>query len=310
MAKIGINALALSHTQTMEQQTHNDQTSLTKDDAIKTPVLSPSDMEEFRAYKRQKRTAEVVTAIAKAESDLPAGEDIQRVCQRAIRTRQAAVKVPLSKLARTVACLKGSGVKTDCKIGGDGETLAKVKALEARLARKRGAEEITLTLAPSLVEGCRYGEIRRELKRVKRAVGKTPLKVRAESIFSPTALSRIARIACETGARFFSVPHFAGCEKLRIDLTGGCELEVTGVETLDEYKRLISAGVGRIATQRAWEIYSAWLRETNEPPAYTPPANEKPKIQPPPTPPAPIAKTRNEETNYRCRIVDGRLTFL
>lgn len=295
----------------MEKQTHNEQPTFTKETAPtqRATLLSPADAEEFRAYKRQKRIAEVTVAIAKAETETQAGEDSQRVCQRAIRTRQAAVKVPLSQLSRAIACLKGSGVKTDCKIGGDGETLPIVKVLEARLARKRGANEITVTLAPSLVENCRYGEIRRELKKIRKASGKTPLKVRAVSIFSPTALSRIARIVCETGAKFFSVPHFVGCEKLRVDLTGGCELEVTGVETLADYKRLHTAGVGRIATNRAWEIYSEWLREADDLPSYAPPAPAKPRETAPPVLAQTPSGKDDGETNYRCQIIDGKLTF-
>ena len=300
----------------MEKQTHKEQNGFTKENGI---LLAPTDAEEFRSYKRQKRVTEVTAAIAKAETELRAGEDIQRVCQRAIRTGQAAVKVPLSKLPRAVVCLKASSVKVDCMIGGNGETFARVKALESKLAKRHGAQEITLTLAPSLVESCRYGEIRRELKRVRKAVGKVPLKVRAESIFSPTALSRIARIACETGAKFFSVPYFAGCEKLRVELTGGCGLEVTGVETLADYKRLNGAGVSRISTQRAWEIYSEWLIEANETTVGVvstseklPIEKEKPLASTPATtvtaPNTPPLK-RDEEINYRCRIVDGRLTF-
>ncbi len=64
--------------------------------------------------------------------------------------------------------------------------------------------------------------------------------------------------------KYLSVPNFAGCERVRMDLTDGCALEVVGVETGAEYRKLVEAGVARIVTDRAWEIYADWLREANE----------------------------------------------
>ena len=191
--------------------------------------FSLADAEEYRAYKRRKKLGEVNTVIARSQSTVTGGEDIQRVCDRAVRLKQAAVKVPLTKLTQAGMYLMNKGVRLDCNVGGNGETLTKVKVFETRLAVKRKAGEITLTVTPSYLDACRYAEIRREMKRVKRAAGKALLKVRVEKTYSPTALARVARIACETGAAFFSVPYFEGCLRLKMDLTRGCQLEVTGI---------------------------------------------------------------------------------
>ena len=228
--------------------------------------LSEKDAEEFRAYKRRKKITEVALFIARSESTLFCGEDTQRVCERAVRLKQTAVKVPLSKLSLAKAYLLGSFVRLDCVVGGSGETLAKIKAYEARTAVKKGAKEITVPVTPSLFDCCRYADIRKELKRVKKAVGKAVLKVRVEKVNSPTALSRLARISSEVGAKYFSVPYFHGCERLRIDLTNGCQLEATGVERLETYKTLVEKGVERIVTDKAWEIYNDWMREAQETP--------------------------------------------
>lgn len=228
--------------------------------------LTRKDAEEFRAYKRRKRMAEVTLAVSRSESTLFAGEDVQRVCERAMRLKQAAIKTPLSKLSVAKSYLGNAFVRLDCVVGGTGETLAKVKAYEARMAVKKGAKEITVPVTPSLFDACRYVEIRKELKRVKKSIGKAALKVRVERVNSPTSLSRIARISSEIGAKFFSVPYFVGCERLRLDLTGGCQLETTGVERLETYRTLVDRGVERIVTDKAWEIYNDWMREAQETP--------------------------------------------
>lgn len=301
--------------------------------ALSGVFLSHADAEEYRTYKKRKKLTELSSAIARSESTLMGGEDIQRACERAVRLRQAAVKTPLSKISQAAFYLSGSGVKLDCVVGGTGETLAKVKAYETKLAVRK-AKEISLILTPSYLDGCRYGEIRREIKRVRRAAKKADVKVCVQKAYSPTVLARIARICSEMRVKFFSVPYFNGCERLRMDLMNGCQLEVVGVETGTEYRRLISAGIGRIVTERAWEIYTDWLREANEIPL--PPV----QAQPPQTlqnrQPAQSSKAQetqggasgkengtgnvpsrmenrfpsSSETNYRCRLEGTQLKFL
>ena len=322
LAIFRLNGARLSHNQAMEMQT-NKNLAQTK---AKHESLTASDLAEFHAYKRGKKLAELSSAIARSEATLSRGEDMQRVCERAVRLRQSSVKLPLTKLMQAVYYLNGSGVKLDCLIGGDGETVSKVKAFEAKLATKRGAQEITLTIAPSLIDCCRYGEIRREIKRVKRRLGKAKLKVRAERTGSLTSLGRLARIASDLGASFFSVPYFAGCERLRLDLTNGCLLEVTGVETRAQFQELIALGVARIATSSAWEIYNDWVREANAPPKLIEEKGEEPlaesveaeEVQEEKPSSSPEKSESGEEevkkgdpeTEYCCRLVGSDLKFL
>ncbi len=322
MAEIGINTLPLSHNRCMEKQTIDMQTP-TQDESV---CISRREAEEYRAYKRKQLQADIVNALSHSESSILNGEDAQRVCERAIRLRQAAVKTPLTRLALASRYLAGSKVKLDCVVGGTGETLTKVKTLEARLAARKKAAEITVVVAPSLVDGCRYGEIRRELKKMRRAAGKVPLKVRVEQTDSLTTLARLARIASETGARFFSVPYFENCERLCVNFTRGCALEVSGVDDTDAFRKLSKAGVARIVTDRGFEIYAEWLKkgyeelvakslnvakeektdkvektpepsETSEPSKQLPAqANEK-------------TENKSSETDYRCRVEGTKLTF-
>lgn len=298
-------------------------------------VLSPKDAEEYRAYIRRKKQNEITSAISASSGTMMHGEDVQRVCERAVRLKQTAVKLPLSKINQAVYYLAGSAVKIDCAVGVSGETLAKVKAYEAKQAIKRKASEITLYITPSLLDSCRYGEIRKEIKRVKRAAGKAALKVRVESTQVTTPVCRVARIACEVGAKFFSVPYFKGCERFRMDLTNGCKLEVTGVEETEDFKRLKEAGVARIVTDHAWEIYSQWTKDADaetlatfannraeEDPKPPESEEEREEILPPapnggePAPtPAPqeistLPAGHDPETEYCCRLEGTQLKFL
>ncbi len=301
MVKNGINTRRLSHTQSMEKRIKqkriltkaNSQTKLLPNamavetitqtitekemafsalqngdvketDKGKGMFLSPQDAEEYRAYKRRKKVEEIMAAIAKSEASLLNGEDPQRVCERAIRLKQAAIKVPPSWLPQAKTYLGGSKVKIDCVIGGNGETLTKVKAYEMRVALKGNAKELTVLIAPSMLSQGRFQEIKKELKKLCRTARKTVVKVWVDSNYPFATLSKVARICCEVGVKYFCVPYFNGCERLRFDLVNGCQIEVSEVENLAEYRKLCESGVGRIVTRNIWEIYSEWIKEADK----------------------------------------------
>ena len=226
--------------------------------------LSAQDAEEYRAYKRRKKVEEIMNAIAKSEASLLHGEDPQRVYERAIRLKQAAVKAPPTWLPQAKTYLGGGKVKIDCVIGGNGETLTRVKAYEMRVALRGGARELTVVIAPSLLLQGKYAEIKKELKKLSRIAKKATLKVWMSSEYPFATHSKIARICCEVGVKYFCVPYFKGCEKLRFDLINGCQMEISEVETLEDYRKLCEAGVGRIVTRNVWEIYCEWMKEADQ----------------------------------------------
>ena len=226
--------------------------------------LSHKDAEEYKAYKKRKRLNEIALYIASSEASAMKDEDMQKVCETATRLKQASVKIPPTKLSQAQYYLMGGKVKVDCVVGGNGETLAKVKAYEARLAVRKKAKEITMIITPSFLDYCRYGEVRKEIKKVRRAIGKTPLKVRVETNVSLESLSRVARIARECGAKFFSIPYFLGCHILKVDLGSVCGLEVSGVEKITDFNKLKSFGVDRIVTGNAMQFYNEWMKEVEE----------------------------------------------
>ena len=250
----------------MEKQTEL-KTELTKAEegkAVGGVTITTGEAVEYREYKRQKKRAEILAAIAASEGVLSEIEDARRVSERAVRLRQAAVRMSLERLEQSWEIFVRNYVIMDCVIGGNGETLAKVKAYEAKTAKKRHAREITLLISPFAIASSRFTDIKKEVKKVRKATGKLTLKVCVEKQYPMQVLSRLARLTCEAGAQYFCIPAFDGCERLRIDLSGGCKLQVSGVETLEEYKKLVNAGVGRVVTERGWEIYTEWMREVEK----------------------------------------------
>ena len=291
----------------MENEKTTTQTEPTKDGVF----LPWKDIEEYQAYKRRKKLNEIASAFACSKYSLCEGGELQRVCERAIRLGQPSVRVPLSKLAQTRYYLGASRVKLDCYIGGTGETLGAVKAYEARKALRGKASELSVVVTPSLVNAMRYTDIKRELKRLKRIAGKSCFTVCAGATYTPSALTRLARVASEIGANYFSVPYHTGCERLRLDLTGGCKLEVTGVNELALWKKLRGYGTSRIVTDNAWEMHSEWLRgeeKTEEKPKAEQPAQPAP-VKKEETPAKEEEKKYNPETDYQCKLVGNKLQF-
>ena len=227
-------------------------------------LLSEKDAAEYYAYKKQKKIAQIMDALARSEGVLDGKDDIQRVVERAARIHQAAIRVTPTYFDLAKEYLSRGNVKVDCVIGGNGETVTRVKAYETRLMRKMGAKELTVAVTPSWLEGCRYAEIKKELRRLMRVAKKDCVKVWVSGTYPYAAVARLGRIASEVGAKYFSVPYFVGCERLRYDLFGGCKLEVTGVNTLADFKKMIGAGVGRIVTAYGFDLYSQWMKEVEE----------------------------------------------
>ena len=145
-------------------------------------TLTQREAEEYCAYKRQKKISEIMAALRRSESELTQNDSAVKLGEQALRLRQAAVKMTPSELISRGEAVRRLGVKADCIVGGNGETFASVKAYEAKRAIKEGAKEITLVLTPSLIANCRYTELRKEIKAVRKATKRTLLKARVEKI--------------------------------------------------------------------------------------------------------------------------------
>lgn len=320
--KNGINGQALSHNQAMETKKET-QNELTKGGTIpqnkEGVVISTKEAAEYCEYKKQRKRADIRNAILKSEGILTENGEAKKICDRAVRYRQAAVCMTPSVLEYVRPWVMASGIKADCLIGGDGETLSKVKVYEAKCALKLKAKELTVVLAPSMLAECRYGGIRKELKRLRRVAGKTVLKARLNKRCSPERLAQVSKICSSVGVDYLSLPLYDGCERAKAGLSGKCRLEVFGVETLAEYQKLARAGVERIVTDRVEEIQAEWLKEVEKIafPALVSEGEkeleraEKTAVETKPKEEDAAPKTeRDKENDYECRLEGTELKFI
>lgn len=233
-----------------------------KQETVADGVLLPrKEAVEYYEYKRNKKREEICEAISRSESVLRKTEDIKRAYESARKLRQTALRVTPVALLQVGKIFKDGPVLFDCVIGGDGETLPKVKAYETKQALRLKAKEITLALSPSSALSRSYGGIRKELKKLRRITQKAVLKVQAQKGWDKEILSSLCRICSEVGVDYFCVPYFDGCERLLSDLSGGCRLEISEISDTETYKKLVGAGVGRIVSDNAEHIYTEWLKE-------------------------------------------------
>lgn len=213
-------------------------------------VLSPAEAEEYCVFKRQKRVEEVMTSIRKTvlapEKDVSADE-IKKCAATARAVRSIAVRVPPNKVTFTRNALAGSGVLTDCAVGGNGETTAQVKRYETKRAVRDGAGRITLILSYTAVKTGKFGEVKKDVKKVCRAAKKRPVTVALYGDFSKAASAeewkKIAAISADCGAKYISVPFYRGAAELRTFLKDTCMMEVTGVTNSADFKMLVASGV-------------------------------------------------------------------
>jgi deoxyribose-phosphate aldolase len=249
-------------------------------------TLTRKEAEEYCAYKRQKKIAEIMEALRRSESELTPNDSAVKLGEQALRLRQAAVKMTPREMISRGEGIRKLGIKVDCIVGGNGETFASVKAFEAKKAIKEGAGEITLILTPSLIANCRYTELRKEIKEVRKATKRTLLKARVERNYPQATLERLIRICTELGVEYFSLPYFIGCERLQPSFAKGCLLEISGVNSLALFKEMARAGMRRMIVKGAWELYAEWLKEVE----LITPMEEEQKPFPPP-----IAGQKTEE---------------
>lgn len=223
-------------------------------------TLTSAEAEAYQAYKREKHILEVMNYIQKSVLDARE-EDVKKAATLATKHGCAALKVLPIQLANARALLEGSRTKTDCLVGGTGETFLKVKVYETKLARRAGAQEISLCLNENDVKNNRFNEIKKEIKKVCKAAKGAVVKVRLKESWDNETLLKLCRISVEAGAKFVSVPYFEGCERLRNDLYSNLNIEVTNVATTAVFKKMAGAGMQRIQTTRLQNTYDDLMNE-------------------------------------------------
>ncbi len=259
---MGINGLVLSYTRSMEKSKEQSdvKTVETKQTGI---LLSDSEAEEYRNFKRQKYISAVNENIKKVCLDLTGVNSVQEIselCALAKKHSIATVRTTPDRMCAVRAALSESQTKIDLLLGGTGKTLLKVKAYEAKLCVRGGAGELTVMPNPAFLEAEKLTELKKELKKILKKAKIIPVKVFITKQGELPKLFRLSKLLKELGVGM-SVPYFLGVERIKLDDKTGSFLEVRNVETAAEYQKMIGAGVERIQTSHLVEIYAELIKE-------------------------------------------------
>jgi deoxyribose-phosphate aldolase len=226
--------------------------------------LSPKEALEYCNFKREKFRAEVMRAVAATTVDIRAaggGEEEKRLLAAALKHKTATVTLTGNRLPYALPNLSPQSA-ADVWIGGDGNAHIKAKFFELKTALRMGAKEATVAIDPHLILEEKFSEIKKRTKRLKAKAKKTPLKLGVVALNAATG-AKLYRIAAECGVGF-SVPYFKGVERLKTESGQAAFLQVTGVATVADFKRLKEAGVDRIGAVDLDEIYAALIKEAEE----------------------------------------------
>ena len=194
-------------------------------------------------------------------------EDIQSLCEEAIRYQTASVCIPPSYIAR-VHEKYGDAVNICTVVGFPlGYSVTEAKAEETKKALEDGANEIDMVINISDVKNGDYDKVEKEIARLKEITGDKILKVIIETCYL-TEEEKIAMCKAVTnaGADFIKTSTGFG--------TGGATLEdvelfkkhigpevkikaAGGVRTVEDLKAFIDAGCSRIGTSSAVKLVTS-----------------------------------------------------
>lgn len=194
-------------------------------------------------------------------------EDIQSLCEEAIRYQTASVCIPPSYIAR-VHEKYGDAVNICTVVGFPlGYSVTEAKAEETKKALEDGANEIDMVINISDVKNGDYDKVEKEIARLKEITGDKILKVIIETCYL-TEEEKIAMCKAVTnaGADFIKTSTGFG--------TGGATLEdvelfkkhigpevkikaAGGVRTVEDLQAFIDAGCSRIGTSSAVKLVTS-----------------------------------------------------
>lgn len=233
-------------------------------------VLSAAEIVEYGEFKRTRREAEVALTLRRLVVDASRREtdkySLKSACDCAKKLNCAGVLVSPVNVTAARRLLEGSETLVFCLVGGTGESLAAVKKAEAKRAARQGAKEIRLVLCYSALTGGNAAYLKREIKRVKRAVKKCALTVSLEDhSLGEEEVARGVRAACEGKADGVCVRGETAL-LLRAVKAGAGRLraECSGVENAEQLRFLLKSGAARASTQSGEKIAEQLYREAEE----------------------------------------------
>lgn len=223
-------------------------------------IITAAEAAEFGEFKRTKREAEVALTMKKVLVDASAREigksALAEGCESAVRLGAWGVVVSPVNVVAARRKLAGSGVRVAARAGGTGESLIAIKKAEAKKAFRQGAGEIVLVPCYSALKSGNAAYLRREVKRVRRAVKKGRLTLSLEDrALGEEEISIGVRAACDGGADGVCVRGETRLVLCALKAGGGkFSADASCVENAEQLRMLVKAGAGRMIAERAERI--------------------------------------------------------
>jgi deoxyribose-phosphate aldolase len=185
-------------------------------------------------------------------------EDIQKLCDEAVRYRTASVCIPPSYV-KAVHDAYGEGLVICTVIGFPlGYSLGAVKIREAEAALADGAREIDMVVNLGDVKNGRDDPVLEEIRGIKKILGNRVLKVIVETCYLSTEEKiRLCRIVTRSGADYIKTSTGFGpagavlgdIELFREHIGPGVKIKAAGgIKTRDALEAFLAAGCDRIGT--------------------------------------------------------------
>lgn len=219
-------------------------------------VLTKSEAIEFGEFCRARRETEISLTLAKLVVDASCRETdksaLRIACDAAKRIGASAVLVSPINAASARRHLEGSSSRVCCLVGGTGETVIPVKKTEAKRAMRAGAGEIRLVPCYSALVGGNLSYLKREIKRVRRAVKRCAFSVSLDDhALTDDQIALGIRAACEGKAGSVVVRGETDLLLRAVKIAAGrTGMEAAGVENAEQLRLLVKAGAARATT--AW----------------------------------------------------------
>lgn len=225
-----------------------------------TTVLSAAEALEYGEFKRSRREAEVMLTLKKLIVDASRRETdksaLKSACESASKLGAALVLVSPVHAAAAKRLLAEREPRVSCCVGGTGESLISIKKAEAKKAMKQGAAEIRLVPCYSALIGGNIAYLKREFRRVKKAVKKCALVIMLDDpVLDGEELARGIRTACEAKADGVCVRGELPVLMRAVKASAGrLTVHVSHVENAEQLRLLLKAGASYASTCQAEKI--------------------------------------------------------
>lgn len=202
-------------------------------------------------------------------------KEILRLCDEAKQYKLYSVCVNSSNVFTAKNNLIKSDIKVCSTVGFPfGVASPRTKVTEAKKAIEDGADEIEMVINHGMLKGMNYVGVYKDIRDVKSAIDKTPLKVIIEiSELSKNEILRICQICID--AKVDVIKTSTGFSKsgatliavkmIKKTLKGQAKIEASvGINNTDSALKYIAAGADRIGTSYTAKIMEEIIREQIE----------------------------------------------